>query len=205
MLGRWTLGSFLAAVGLLAAVWVIGELALGPGPVELHRPPFQTGTAEDVLRILARNGLVLAFHAMACVAGFIAGSSLPLQADAQRNRVLRLVHEHGGQVAILFVVAATVFSLSAQALVLGTEVGHVSVAVGVAPSTLLLGLAPHALPELTALFLPLAAWILASRAGRWDELLAATFVTVAIAVPVLVGAAVWEVYVAPGVLRAVGG
>ena len=51
---------------------------------------------------------------------------------------------------------------------------------------LLLGLLPHALPELTALFLPLAAWTLASRRGAWEELLAATIVTVAVAVPVLV-------------------
>ena len=51
---------------------------------------------------------------------------------------------------------------------------------------LLLGVLPHAIPELIALFLPLAAWIIASRRGEWDQLLAATFVTVAIAVPVLV-------------------
>ena len=51
---------------------------------------------------------------------------------------------------------------------------------------LLAGLLPHAVPELMALFLPLAAWIIASRRGEWDELLAATLVTVVIAVPVLV-------------------
>jgi uncharacterized membrane protein SpoIIM required for sporulation len=66
---------------------------------------------------------------------------------------------------------------------------------------LLLGLLPHAVPELTALFLPLAAWIIASRRGEWDELLAATLVTVLIAVPVLVVSALWEVYIAPHVLH----
>jgi uncharacterized membrane protein SpoIIM required for sporulation len=64
---------------------------------------------------------------------------------------------------------------------------------------------PHALPELVALFLPLAAWIMASRRGRWHELLAATFVTVVLAIPVLVAAAFVEVYVTPGVLRALAG
>ena len=67
---------------------------------------------------------------------------------------------------------------------------------------LLLGLLPHALPELTALFLPLAAWTLASRRGAWDELLAATIVTVAIAVPVLVLAAAIETWVSPAMLVA---
>ena len=59
---------------------------------------------------------------------------------------------------------------------------------------LILTLLPHALPELTALFLPLAAWLVASRRGRFDELLAATAVTVAIAVPALAVAALIEVY-----------
>ena len=52
-------------------------------------------------------------------------------------------------------------------------------------------------PELTALFLPLAAWTIASRRGAWQDLLAATFVTVAIAVPVLVAAAAVETWVSP--------
>jgi hypothetical protein len=55
------------------------------------------------------------------------------------------------------------------------------------------------LPELLALFLPLAAWLVASRRGEWDCLLAATIVTVTLAVPVLILAAVWEVYIAPHV------
>jgi uncharacterized membrane protein YccC len=66
-------------------------------------------------------------------------------------------------------------------------------------------LLPHALPELTALFLPLAAWIIASRRGQWDQLLAATVVTVGVALPVLIVTALWEVYVAPHVLAAVLG
>ena len=47
--------------------------------------------------------LVLALHAMACVAGFIAGSSLPLQAQ-HHDGLSRWVHEHGGRIAIAFVV-----------------------------------------------------------------------------------------------------
>jgi uncharacterized membrane protein SpoIIM required for sporulation len=63
-------------------------------------------------------------------------------------------------------------------------------------------LLPHALIELTALFLPLAAWIIASRRGEWHQLLAATFVTVAIAAPMLVVAALIEVYISPHLLAA---
>ncbi len=69
----------------------------------------------------------------------------------------------------------------------------------------MLGLLPHALPELVALFLPLAAWVVAARRERWHELLAATAVTVAIAIPVLVLTALIEVHVTPEVLRGLAG
>ena len=50
-----------------------------------------------------------------------------------------------------------------------------------------------------------AAWLIASRRGEWRELLAATLVTVAIALPVLVLSAVVETYVSPYLLRALAG
>ena len=112
------------------------------------------------------------------------------------------MHEHGGRLAIFFVIAATSFSLSAQAYLIGRALGGVSLFLGVSPGLLLLCVLPHAVPELIALFLPLAAWIIASRRGEWEQLLAATFVTVAVAVPVLMAAAAVEVYVSPHVFAA---
>jgi uncharacterized membrane protein SpoIIM required for sporulation len=53
------------------------------------------------------------------------------------------------------------------------------------------------------LFLPLAAWMIASRAKRWEELLAATAVTTAIALPTLFVACLVEVFVSPLVIDAV--
>src|SRR5665213_3394801 len=116
VLGRWVAGSALAATGLLCAVWVVASLDHGYQQILSLEPPFAVGDGADVLSILRRNMLVLALHAMACVAGFIAGSSLPLQAEAHSG-VSRWVHEHGGRIAIAFVACATTFSLSAQAYV----------------------------------------------------------------------------------------
>ena len=154
--------------------------------------------------MLGHNLLVLALHAMACVAGFIAGSSLPLQASSHRG-VSRWVHEHGGRIAIAFVVCATAFSLLTRPTCSGHTLAGVSHFLQVSPALLLLGVLPHAILELIALFLPLAAWIIASRRGEWDQLLAATFVTVAIAVPMLVVAALIEVYVSPHLFTALTG
>jgi hypothetical protein len=201
VIGRWVAGSAVAATALLLAVLLVASLDRGYQQVISLQPPFAVGGLSEVLHVLGSNMLVLALHAMACVAGFIAGSSLPLQAEAHRG-VSRWVHEHGGRIAIAFVVCATTFSLSAQAYVIGHSLAGVSHFLGVSPALLLLGVLPHATPELIALFLPLAAWIIASRRGEWEQLLAATFVTVAVAVPVLVLAAFVEVYVSPHLFTA---
>jgi len=201
VVGRWLAGSALAAAGLLLAVLAVASLDHGYQQVLSLQPPFAVGNLAEVLHVMGSNLLVLALHAMACVAGFIAGSSLPLQAQ-EHHGVSRWVHEHGGRIAIAFVACATAFSLSAQAYVIGHTLAGVSHFLRVSPGVLLLGVLPHAIPELVALFLPLAAWIIASRRGDWDQLLAATFVTVALAVPVLVLAAFLEVYVSPHLFTA---
>jgi hypothetical protein len=194
--GPWALGSLAIAVLLLAATWVVAILSI-PDPMIFSH----TGTGEwdDFGFILYRNGLVLALHAMACVAGFMAGSSLPIVAEGHTGW-WRRVHDRAGKLAMAFVAAATLFSLATQAYALGLQAASVADARAVSPALLIVSLLPHALPELCALFLPLAAWLLASRRQAWDELLAATFVTTAISVPVLVAAAAVEVWLSPHVL-----
>jgi hypothetical protein len=191
----------LSVLALLFAVWLVA--ALSPSdPTVLAIPGVNAEpTTSDYLHILYRNSLVLTLHAMACVAGFMAGSSLPLSA-ANRSGLDRWVHEKAGKLAIGFVVFATLFSLSTQAYGIGGNAATIATQLGMSPGVLIAGLLPHALPELTALFLPLAAWLVASRSGRWDELLAATVVTVGLAVPVLLVSAVIELHVSPELLNA---
>ncbi len=201
VLWAWSIGSLAIAALLLLAVYLVAlAVPADPTPIPvigITGPP----SFADVGQILHRNALVLALHAFACVAGYIAGSSLPREA-ATRSGVWRRVHDLAGPAAIAFVTAATLFSLTTQAYVIGSTVSTVSGELGLAPGVLLAALAPHALLELWALFLPLAAWLIASRRRQWDELLAATVVTVAIAIPALVLAALIEVYVSPHLLAA---
>ena len=87
---------------------------------------------------------------------------------------------------MLFVAGATLFSLvDAGLLPRRDPLAAAAAQFDLRDFHLLLLLLPHAMPELTALFLPLAAWLIASRRGDWDQLLAATFVTVGVAVPTL--------------------
>ena len=183
---------------MVAIVWKIGGFGSAT-QAQVIRPPFVVGGLDDIATILRRNLLVLALHAMACLAGFIAGSSVPGQAQRHAG-IRRTIHDQCGRWAIVFVIGATAFSLSAQALVIGMEANSVATRLHTSAGLLLVGLLPHAVLELTALFLPLSAWIIASRRGDWDQLLAATLVTVAISLPMLALAAVIEVYVSPHVL-----
>jgi hypothetical protein len=188
VLGPWVLGSLAVAVVLLLATFVIAT-RVTPDPFGASFPGLTApATLGDFTYVLERNGLVLSLHALACLAGFMAGSSMP-QVAAGYSGFTRRVHEHAGPAAIAFVGLAVTFSLSTQAWILGHQAANLAARTHAHVGVLMIGLLPHALPELTALFLPLAAWTLASRRGAWQDLLAATFVTVAIAVPVLVLAA----------------
>jgi hypothetical protein len=200
VLRGWFALSLCIALALLTATWVVSGL-LTPD-VTPWRMPGLTEPAHfsDLLPILYRNALVLALHATACVAGFIAGASMPLAAE-QRTGLSRWIHVKAGELAILFVAAVTIFSLATQALYLGFQGATLAYQLHISRLELILSVLPHALIELTALFLPLAAWLIASRRGEWRQLLAATAVTVAIAVPMLILAATIEVYVWPHILR----
>jgi hypothetical protein len=202
VLGAWFGWSLVVAVALLWAVWVVASVA-SPDLTLVAIPgvTYDAG-ASDVAAVLGRNALVLALHATACVAGFLAGSSMR-HAAAQRTGLSRVVHEKAGPIAIGFVVLATCFSLTTQTYVLGSAASTLANQLDVTPGLLILTVLPHAIPELVALFLPLAAWLIASRHDEWRDLLAATFATVGLAVPILVISALIETYVWPHLLVAV--
>lgn len=200
ILKAWILGGFGFGLALLIAVLAVASI-VQPDPTPLAIPgisfPIDLG---DYLRVIWRNGLVLALHAVACVAGFIAGSSLPLQAQHMTGWK-RAIHERARPIAFAWVLIVISFSLITQAWILGSTGSQLAMALEISPATLVLTVAPHALVELTAVFLPLAAWTIASRRGEWSDLLAATFATVAVALPMLVVAAAWETLVWPGLLE----
>ena len=162
-------------------------------------------TLGDFGFVLYRNGLVLALHGFACVAGFMAGSSLPQVAEGYSG-VWRWIHDKAGPLAIGFVVAATLFSLCTQAWALGAR-GLDAV-----------GAARHVARDAAARRSRCTRCRSCSRSssrsprGRsparrkaWNELLAATFVTVAIAIPIILVSAAVETWVTPSVLRALAG
>jgi hypothetical protein len=202
VLRPWFLGGLAFAFALLVAVLIVASIARPDlTPALIPGVGYQADLA-DVAEVILRNGLVLALHAVACVAGFIAGSSLPLQASGMSGW-RRWIHEKARPLAFAWVVGVTCFSLVTQAYILGSTGAQLAEQFAISPALLILTVLPHAVVELTAVFLPLAAWTIASRRGEWHDLLAATCATVAVAIPMLIVASSWESFVWPRMLEQV--
>lgn len=199
VVGRWAIVALAIASAMLVAVYIVSLAAV---PQYTSALPNIIGESHlsDVVRVFFRNSLVLALHAFVCLAGFMAMRALPEQA-AYKSGVNRWVHEHAGRFAMVFVSCATVFSIVTQTWILGHGVADLAFTLKLPQSTLMLTVLPHALLELTAVFLPLAAFLMASRQKNWHELLAATVVTVTIAVPMIIIAAFLEAYLWPITLQ----
>ena len=88
----WALGSLAIAIALLAAVWIVAQLAT-PDPsgylVAGVNEPADLGALGHVL---FRNSLVLALHSLSCLAGYLARSEMPAEASRYRGWV-RALHE----------------------------------------------------------------------------------------------------------------
>jgi len=203
VIASWAAVSAGVSLVMLAATWALAvhvgyNFGLRSPENFSHRPSL--GAAAAIFR---HNLLTLALHALICVAGYLATASVPLAAESYTGWARRM-HLAIGPLALLFVSCSALSSLALQAWTLGHVAPQVAHAYRMPVGELLVLLSPHALPELTALFLPLGAWIVLARAGRWNELFAASIVTTGVALPVLAMASLVEIYVTPLVLGGVG-
>jgi hypothetical protein len=188
----WFMLSFFIAVGMLLLTYLIA-LASTPDPTKPTMPFEMATDPMGFLRHIIRgNLLVLALHAVACLAGYITHVALP-NAPTIGNRSLALAQRLTGIAALVFVPFATLFSIGTQSWVLGERLSTLSLHLHLGKGQVILSVVPHAVLELTAVFLPLAAWMIAARSGNWQELIAATLVTVCVAVPLILIAAEIEV------------
>lgn len=189
----WVAISLLVALALLGLTLLIGLMSQpDPSPTRGLPADMARKPGEYLQHILRGNFLVLALHACSCFAGYVVHVALP-DADHQVSGAMLGVQRSIGRLAIVFVPAATAFSIVTQSWVLGSRLSDLALQLNVSQQVLLVTILPHAIPELTAVFLPLAAWIATSRTREWNDLIAATLLSVAIAAPVIVGAAVLEV------------
>ena len=200
VLRTWILVSCAVGILLLMATWAVASLNTIPAVPRLFAGSNTQPTASS-LHIFARNMLVLIMHALICIAGYMAAASVPIASDAYTGWVRR-VHQAATPLAFIFIISVTCLSFFLQALTLGRGAAVIAHHYNMPVSELLLLLTPHALPELTAMFLPLGAWLVLARQRAYRDLFAASILTVAIATPILAASALIEVYVSPRIFAA---
>jgi len=173
----WVLGSLLIGLALLAGAVVVADIA---GPSTPYMPVFadRGADAADVVRIAMRNGVVLALQSLVCLAVYICTRP----------------GERGRGWALAVVAGLSAYSLASQVWRLGHDLASAAQTLGLEPLDLATRLSVHAVPELTALYLPLAACLSLVRRGRADDLAAAAVLTTTVAAPVVVLCAYVEVF-----------
>lgn len=190
----WIAISFAIALILLGLVWLVGaSSSADPTRLDLRQLlEVQDSWLRDAWHLFRANMLVLALHAMACLAGFIVHLALTDPVEEEYPRVAALSRGLA-IIAVGFVPLATVLSISTQAWVLGSRASTLADQLHLPVPTVLWTTVAHSLPELTAVFLPLAAslYLIIAR-GRPDQLLAATVASVIVAIPVIAASAVVE-------------
>jgi hypothetical protein len=194
----WIAVSMSIALALLLLTWWVGSIS-PPATERPHDlPSMQLVDHDSEWRRVFRNNLtVLALHAAACFAGFVIFIARTDPSDGESIHLERLTR-WTARAAVLFVPFATLLSIGTQAWVLGTHAVTLSYWLHVTLRGLLGSTIGHSMPELAAIFLPLAAFMVTTVRRRPQELLAATLVSVAIAVPVIAYAATVEVERWPG-------
>lgn len=145
--------------------------------------------------VLGRNFTVLLLHLLVCFATYLVRRSIPIQAG-ELSGVQGWVHRHAQRPALILVIALTIFSIFQQAVNLGHGLASVAAQGTMGEAGILVRLLPHAVPELIAVFLPLAAVVWLEAKDRNRDLLAAVAACTLIAIPVIVASAWVEVVVA---------
>ena len=140
----------------------------------------------DAVRIFGNNALVLALQTLVCLATYLA-----TRLDDDRRQ------QAAGQLALSVIAGLTLFSFTSQTWRLGHDLASAAHTLGLSDAALLARACVHAVPELTAAFLPLGACLVLVRRRRFDDLAAAGLLSAALALPVVAVCACIEVWITP--------
>ena len=208
----WVVLSAAISLSMLVAIYFVAVYLLkSQFTNDSYRPLFTTsGDFESVLRLMKANLMVLAIHVLACVAAWLVNVRLDCyleerisakEVNDKINEGLDFVSKRQalqrslGRLTMAGVSALIIFSILRQIVYISGELNVASHTLHLSVLTLLARASLHGLFELTAIFLPLAALLLLGRRRQWDQLIAAAALSIILAIPMLLLAAVIETWV----------
>ena len=189
----WLALSLLIACSMFLGTYAVATKMPQAAKSQMPMFIFSGNSAADALDLLLRNSMVLLLHLLVCVAAYLARRAVPMQAK-YTSGVNRWVHENAGGVAMLAVAGMTVYSLAWQTWQLGNALHSASDTLDISAASLLVRASLHGIPELTAMFLPLAACLILGWRKQWNQMLAASVLCACISLPILVAAAATETW-----------
>jgi hypothetical protein len=195
----WILLALGIGVTMLIGVTITASSLIGnpnqASSILLDEHPF----FESVGVVFARNLLVLSIHLAACYVGAIIGRPhKPLTGRMARFSFMhRELPAWAAKIALAYALVATIASVALQTTGLGFTLADISAAIDLKPWQLTLLVTPHALLELTGVFLPLALFLIQAKRGVLTPLSMYTRQAAYIALPMILLAAFIEVYITP--------
>lgn len=162
-----------------------------------------SGTFAEWRYIFGRNMLVLLLHFFCCMIGAIIGRDhQPLPDRWQRFSVFhRQLPKWIGDLSLAYAFTVTLASIAIQTTGLGFILADLSSYSGLSPADLVLVILPHAPLELTAVFLPLALFLIQARRRQLEPLGRWVWQSFFIAVPMVAVAALIEISVTPHLME----
>lgn len=200
---QWCGLSLLIALIMLAGVALSASFAdadpsLGQYNILLGADAAFSTPWADLWYLVYRNSLVLGIHFGACIIGAIIGRRHhdhdPLDNLGSYNPNLP---EWVSKAALVYAWVVTMSSVVIQVSKIGLIISDFAAYIELAPWLVVLLVLPHAIPELTAIFLPLALFMIQARKNQLRVLGTRSLQAAAVAVPVIAVAACIEVFISP--------
>lgn len=202
LLRRWYLVAGSIAISMLLSILVIGALSTPDNGLAASSLVDTDQGLPDMVHIMQKNFLVLGIHLCACWIGALVVAKQRNVPDGwNRMRWLNSDLPDWVRTACLgYALFVTISSIVLQTFALGLSASAIASDYGMQMPLFIALLAPHALVELTAVFLPLAAFLWRSRRDQLAMLGHDSWVCAAYAIPMICLAAAWEVWVTPHLL-----
>lgn len=219
----WVALSFAISLFMFISIWIGASYLSSHGFIGeevSYRPLFSTkGNFSAFINIFLANVMVLGVHFFACVGAYLVNKRVNhfLENRLSKDEIIdnlnrgedinftsrqQDISHQVGRLSIVLIASLVIFSITRQIIILSTHIAGASQSLDIPITTLMARAALHAFLELTAIFLPLAADLILSKQGRWQELLAGAWFSLAIAIPMLLLTAAIETWVTGGLFQA---
>lgn len=193
-IGKWLVVAFGISIVMLMIVAITAALLPSfPGTGSNYAITLENPQTELVKSIIIGNSLVLALHFFAAYIGVLVSKSR----DKKNLKPVSRFQELPSWVAkgaLIYALAATAFSVVLQATSIGFVARETADALSISVPELMISLLPHAVLELTGIFLPLGLFLVQAKRKALENIAPWILTSLVLGFAMIVVAAYIEVF-----------